>query len=71
MMPLKAGEDTEEGMIPRPILVRLIRVFFAEEEDLEDGGGANPDTPPLVEYETTAKSATKDVLSFILFWRRI
>ena len=66
MMPLNAGEYTEEGMIPCPSEVRLILLFFGEEEDLV--GGTNADTfctPPLV--ETTEKIETKDVLSFIIY----
>ena len=65
MMPSNAGEYTEEGMTPCPFVVRLILVFFAEEQDEGDDlvGGTNPDTFFVT---TTEKSATKDVLSFIL-----
>jgi hypothetical protein len=66
MMPLKAGEDADEGMNPSPMLVRWILVFFAEEEDEDDCGGANPETPPATE-----RIATKDVLNFILIGMKI
>ena len=33
MMPLNAGEKAEDGMIPWPAPVSVIRVFFAEEDD--------------------------------------
>ena len=64
MMPLKAGEYTEEGMIPCPFVVRLILVFFAEERDEGEDlvGGTNP---WQLECAATTKDATKDVLNFI------
>ena len=32
-MPLNAGEKADEGMIPWPFFVRMMFVFFAEEDD--------------------------------------
>lgn len=60
MMPLNAGEKAEEGMIPWPVFVRLILVFFTDEDD-EDCGGAKLETPLA-----RARNDTSGVLNFML-----
>ena len=60
MMPLNAGEKAEEGMIPWPVFVRLILVFFTDEDD-EDCGGTKLETPLA-----RARNDTSGVLNFML-----